>query len=254
MNYQTIDIAIDARGVAVLQLAREQKHNALNAQLLEELTRAAGELGGMREVRAVVLRARGKSFCAGADLQWMRANLQLPRAARIAESRKVSAMLCAFNALPKLLIARAHGAVYGGGAGLLAVCDIAIGARNARFCFSETRLGLAPANIAPAVIARIGARNARRCMLNAHVFDGAEAHALGLLDAAVPAAQLDDAVESEIAELLRCAPRAVATCKRLIARAGEMDTAALLAEMWEQDECREGIAAFFEKRDAGWVK
>ncbi|MGR3985056.1 MAG: enoyl-CoA hydratase-related protein [Gammaproteobacteria bacterium] len=261
MSGKTIDLQTDARGVAYLNMARAGKHNALNARMLEELTAAIRDLEGRAEVRAVVLSGRGKSFCAGADLDWMRENLTRARETRIAESRKLGELLRAFDRISKLLVARVGGDAYGGGIGLIAVCDIAIGARGARFRLSEARLGLAPANIAPAVIARIGRRNARRCMLNAHSFGAEEAVSLGLLDKAVPASQLDAAVESEIAELLQCAPGAVAAGKKLIRRVLEMkdaDSAAyggeLLADIWEREEAKEGIAAFFEKRAAKWAK
>ncbi|MDA8007155.1 MAG: enoyl-CoA hydratase-related protein [Gammaproteobacteria bacterium] len=259
MSHQTIDLQIDERGVAYLHMARAEKHNALSARMLDELTDAACDLDGRAEVRAVVLGGRGASFCAGADLGWMRGNLARGREERIAESRRFSKLLRAFDGISKLLVARVHGPAYAGGAGLVAVCDIAIGAREARFSLTETRLGLAPANIAPAIIARIGAHNARRCMLNAHFFNGDEAAALGLLDKSVPANELDAAVESEIAELLQCAPGAVATSKQLIKRvaanqADEDACAELLAEIWEREEAKEGIAAFFEKRPAKWMR
>lgn len=261
MNTETINLHIDARGVAYLTLARPDKHNSMNETMLSELVQAAQQLAQNSEVRAVVLSGEGSSFCAGADLGWMQNNFKLSRQERIDESKKLSELLYQFATFPKLLIARVNGQAYAGGIGLIAACDIAIGVSDARFSLTETKLGLAPANIAPYVIARMGRQNARRCMLNAHFFQGDEACALGLLDQSVPAEKLDEAVEKEIAELLQCAPDAVATTKKMIARLATLDsdeairyTSEMLADMWEKDEAQHGIAAFFDKKKPRWAK
>lgn len=261
-SYQTIALTTDPRGIARLDLARPEKHNSMDAQMLHELTHAAKQLHQDDAVRAVVLSGQGSSFCAGADLQWMRANLDLSRAQRIQESNKLTTLLQTFTTLSKFLIARVNGQAYAGGIGLIATCDLAIGTTQARFSLTETRLGLAPANIAPYVIARMGAQNARRTMLNAHTFYGEEAAALGLLDIAVDAAELDNAVDRELTELLNCDPSAIATTKKMLAHLAheKMDaaqtsryTSQLLADMWEQDAAKEGITAFFAKRKPNWA-
>ncbi len=261
MSYQTINLTIEARGIARITLARPDKHNCMNAAMLDELTRVAKQVDQDATVRAVVLSGQGSSFCAGADLDWMRNNLQQPRQQRIAESKKLTELLHQFKIISKLLIARVNGQAYAGGIGLIAVCDIAIGVRAARFSLTETKLGLAPANLSSYVVARMGRQNARRCMLNAHVFHADEAVALGLLDKAVPAEQLDESVQQELTELLNCAPQAVATTKQLLARIATLNdaeskqyTSELLADMWEHAEAKEGINAFFEKRKPQWAK
>lgn len=259
--FDTISIECDKRGVARLTLDRAAKHNALSAQMIAELTAAAAQLGSDPEVRVVVLTGAGESFCAGGDLDWMRAQMAADNATRAAEARKLAQMLGALNALPKPLIGRVQGQAFGGGVGMMAVCDVAIGADHARFGLTETRLGLIPATIGPYVLARMGAAMARRVFMSARRFDADEAVRLGLLAGAVPCASLDDAVEAEVAPYLACAPGAVARAKALIGRMGSgigaQDIDHSIAELvacWEGAEAQEGIAAFFERRKPGWAR
>ena len=154
---ETIRVETDARGVATLTLVRAEKHNALSGEMISEITDAAIALGADDAVRVVVLAAERKSFCAGGDLGWMRAQMAADAATRAAEARKLAEMLEALNSLPKPLIGRVHGNAFGGGVGMACVCDVTIGALGARFGFTETRLGLIPATIGPHVIARMGA-------------------------------------------------------------------------------------------------
>ena len=259
--FETITVEVDARGVATLTLARPDKHNALNAAMIAELTDAAASLGADTSVRVVVLAALGKSFCAGGDLGWMQAQIQASRATRAQEAGKLAAMLGALNSLPKPLIGQVQGPAYGGGVGMMAVCDVAIGAEGTRFGFTETRLGLIPATIGPYVIARMGAAMARRVFMSARVFDAAEAVTLGLLARVVPSEDLDAAIEAEIAPYLDCAPQAVARAKALVHHLGTPVTTAQIehsiAELvacWEGDEAREGIAAFFARRKPDWAR
>ena len=258
-TYQTLTLSVDPRGIAYLTLARPQVHNALDAQLIAELRAAVAWLEGQAEVRAVVLTGQGKSFCAGGDLGWMRENMDKSRAKRVAETTELALMLRAMNELPMPLIGRINGPAYGGGVGMIAVCDIAIGAANASFALTEVRLGLLPANIAPYVVARIGEANARRCMLTARRISAPEARSLGLLDEVVEADDLDAAVERELVDLLQCAPGAVAATKRLIAYVGRHDlptnmlyTADRLADAWESTEGQEGVTCFFAKQRPSW--
>lgn len=259
MSFSTIRLDIDHRGVATLTLDRADKHNAMNSQMMREIRQAIGRLDRDDAVRAVILAGHGKSFCAGADLGWMRDNFARSRDERIAESEVLAAMLQEMDGLSKPLIARVHGQAYAGGVGLISVCDIAIGVAEARFSITEVRLGLTPANISAYLIGRIGPRNARRLFLNAHFFDGNEALQYGLLDRVVPAAELDSAVEREIGELLDCAPGAVAMTKELIAfvrshgaEENRRHTAALLADCWEGEEAQVAIANFFDKKPPPW--
>lgn len=259
MNYQTITIDVDERGIATLTLNRPEKHNAMSSQMMREIALAANALDQNHQVRGVVLTGAGKSFCAGADLGWMQENFERSREDRIAESEILADMLQALDRLNKPLIAKVNGQAYAGGIGLISVCDIAIGIPEARFSVTEVRLGLTPANISPYLIGRIGVRNARRTFLNAHFFSGEEAATLGLLDKVVAADQLDDTIAIEIKELLDCAPGAVAMTKELIRYVSTHapdqirdHTSALLADCWEGEEAQAGIKAFFDKQPAPW--
>ncbi|MDP5336718.1 MAG: crotonase/enoyl-CoA hydratase family protein [Paracoccaceae bacterium] len=259
MTYETIEIECDARGVATLWLAREDKHNALSARMIAELTEAAQALGADDAVRVVVLAARGRSFCAGGDLGWMQEQMAADADTRGREAAKLAWMLQALNTLPKPLIGRVQGNAFGGGVGMASVCDIAIGADSVLMALTETRLGLIPATIGPYVCARMGEARARRVFMSGRRFDAAEAVDLGLLARAVPAADLDAAIAAEIAPYLDCAPQAVARAKALLRRLGPVideatiaHTIAELTACWEGDEAPEGIGAFFAKRKPRW--
>ena len=259
--YQTIEISVDARGVARLTLARPEKHNAMSAQMLEDLTAAAGALASDDTVRAVVLTGAGKSFCAGGDLGWMRDQIAMDTETRAAEARKLAMMLDALNSLPKPLIGAVQGNAFGGGVGLACVCDVVVGVEHAKFGLTETRLGLIPATIGPYVLARMGEGRARRVFMSARVFDAAEAVDLGILSRVVPADALGEAVEAEVVPYLSCAPGAVAAAKALARELGsgitpsqiDMSIAALAAR-WDDQEADEGISAFFDKRPAAWMR
>ena len=260
MNYETLDIAIDGRGVARLTLSRPEKHNAMSAKMIAELTAAADELERAEAVRLVVLSGAGRSFCAGGDLDWMKAQFAATRAARIAEARRLAMMLRGLNEMPKPMIGRVHGAAYGGGVGLLAVCDSVIAVDDAKFGLTETRLGLIPATISPYVMARIGETAARRVMLSGKTFSAAEAQALGLVAKVVPGNTLDPALETEIAPFFAAAPKAAGAAKRLARGLGpRIDDALIestiiqLADTWESEDAQEGIAAFLEKRKPRWM-
>ena len=258
--FETITIDIDARGVATLTLNLPEKHNAMSAAMLADLTEAAALLGAEAAVRVVVLTGAGASFCAGGDLGWMRAQRDMDAATRSAEAGKLAAMLGALNRLPKPLIGRVQGNAFGGGVGMASVCDVAIGVDSLKMGFTETRLGIIPATIGPYVLARMGEGRARRVFMSARLFGAAEAVDLGLLARAVPAADLDAAIEAEVVPYLSCAPGAVAAAKALaldLGGAATQDAVALsieaLAARWETEEAEEGIAAFFDKRKARWM-
>lgn len=257
----TITIETDARGVATLTLNRPEKRNALSAAMMDDLVAAAARLGADPAVRVVVLTGAGDNFCAGGDLDWMRAQMAADDATRAAEARRLAGMLRALNELPKPLIGRVQGQAFGGGIGLMSVCDVAIGLEGARFGLTETRLGLIPATIGPYVVARMGEALARRVFMSARLFDGTEAVRLGLLSHAVAPRELDAAVEAEVAPYLACAPGAVAEAKALIrdlaglsGQAAIDHSVAALVTRWRGTEAAEGIAAFFEKRPARWMR
>lgn len=261
MSFSTLLIDRDGRGVATLALNRPDKHNALNGTMMGELRAASAMLAADAAVRAVVLTGVGASFCAGADLDWMRQQMAAGRDQRLAEARLLAEMLGALNTLPKPLVGRIQGQAFGGGLGLISICDVAVGVDGAKFGLTETRLGLIPATIGPYVVARMGEALARRVFMSGRLFDAREAVTLGLLARTVPGDGLDAAVEAEVAPYLATAPGATARAKGLLRRLGPAidaavieDTIAALADAWESEEAREGMAAFFDKRKPRWVQ
>lgn len=259
--FETIRIGKDDRGIARLTLARSEKHNALSEQMMDEITRGIGALGEDAEVRVVILDAEGRSFCAGGDLKWMQAQIAAGAEERAAGARKLAGMLNALNTCPKPVIGRVQGNAFGGGIGMMSVCDVAVGAEGARFGLTETKLGLTPATISPYVVARMGEARARRVFMSARLFDAQEARDLGLLAKVVAAEDLDAAVMAEAEPYLACAPGAVAEAKALVRALGpRIDTTTIdmtveaLVTRWESEESAEGIAAFFEKREPAWKR
>lgn len=257
---ETVRIETDARGVATLWLARPEKRNAMSAAMIAELTQAAERLDADDAVRVVVLAADGAVFCAGGDLGWMQAQMAADRATRRREALALAMMLKALNEMSKPLIGRVHGNAFGGGIGLISVCDTAVAVRTASFALTETRLGLIPATIGPYVVARMGEGAARQVFMSGRLFDAEEAVRLGLVRRSVAAEGLDDAVEEEVSPYLDCAPGAVAEAKALVRRLGGSPGAAeieasvdALVHRWESDEAREGAAAFFARRKARWM-
>lgn len=259
MSHQTIRIDTDPRGVATLWLARADRHNALSAQMIRELTDAALALGDDDRARVVVLAAEGRSFCAGGDLGWMRDQMHADAETRRAAARDLAMMLYALNTLPKPLIGRVQGNAFGGGVGLISVCDAAVAAEGARFALTETRLGLIPATIGPYVLARMGEAGARRVFMSGRVFDAPEAMRLNLVTGIHAPTMLDAAMADEVEPYLACAPGAVAAAKRLARRLGPpIDLKTIeasiddLVAVWEGAEARQGIEAFFDRRPAPW--
>ncbi|MES0883589.1 crotonase/enoyl-CoA hydratase family protein [Roseibium sp. SCP14] len=260
MSFQTISLSTDARGVTTLTLDREEKHNSLSAQMIEDLTVAAAQLGADAAVRAVVLTGAGKSFCAGGDLGWMREQFHADRNTRMAEARKLAMMLKSLNELPKPLIGRVQGQAFGGGIGMMSVCDTVVAVDSAKFGLTEVRLGLIPATISPYVLARMGEGKARRVFMSARLFNAEEAKELNLAAKVVAEADLDEAIEKEIKPYLAAAPAAVAASKALARSLGPAitdeiieDTIRRLADTWETPEAQEGISAFFDKRKPDWT-
>ncbi|MEI6418178.1 MAG: enoyl-CoA hydratase-related protein [Sphingomonadales bacterium] len=257
-----LDEQIDAAGTARLTLNRPERHNAFNAELIAALAEAFTRLGQAAEVRAIVLAGNGKSFSAGADLDWMRAAASLSEAENEADALQLSAMLNAINACPKPVICIAHGNVAGGGVGLVACADMVVAVSGAQFRLSEVRLGLTPATISPFVLARIGASAARRWFLTAEAFDAERAHAMGLVH---ELAEDRDGAEAVVAGWLHHlglgAPGAIADAKRLVLDfAGQPitddlrgQTANRIAARRASAEGRAGINAFLSKGTPPWL-
>jgi methylglutaconyl-CoA hydratase len=260
MSFETISVSTDDRGVATLTLNRPEKHNALSALMINELTTAVAQISANAAIRVVVLTGAGTSFCAGGDLGWMREQFHADRETRMLEARKLAMMLKALNELPKPLIGRVQGQAFGGGIGMMSVCDTVVAVDSAKFGLTEVRLGLIPATISPYVLARMGEAKARRVFMSARIFSAVEARDLDLVAKVVPSEEMDAFVAQEIKPYLAAAPTAVAAAKALARRLGPAitdeiieETIQRLADTWETAEAKEGISAFFEKRKPDWT-
>lgn len=249
----------DSRGVATVTLNRPDIHNALNAELIAALTETFARLDADEAVRAVVLTGAGKSFSAGADLNYMKQAAGQSEAENLADARNVAAMFHALNTMRHPTVARVNGAAYAGGTGLIACCDIAIAADHAQFAVTEVRIGISPSTISPYLLAAMGPRAARRYWLTAERFGVDEAVRYGLLHDFATVADLDAKVTAVIDDLLQGGPGAIAACKALAQQVhgpvtAEMRerTAAGIAGIRATDEGREGLSAFLEKRKPSW--
>ncbi|MCD0505800.1 enoyl-CoA hydratase/isomerase family protein [Bordetella petrii] len=257
---QTLEVAYGPQ-TAVVWLARPDVRNALDSRLIAELTETFMALADDSSVRAIVLAGRGKAFCAGADLNAMRASAQATQDENRADAQAMSTLLHTVYTCPKPTIARIHGPCMAGGMGLATACDIAVAAREARFALTETRLGLIPAMISPYVLRAMGARAASRWFLSAEVFDAAEAWRMGLVHELCEADELDARINALLGSFMLASPHALAESKRLIRDVAGRDieaslldeTAARLAAQRATEDGREGIAAFLEKRAPRWV-
>jgi methylglutaconyl-CoA hydratase len=261
MTYSTIEIQAK-HGVAVLWLNRPEVRNAFNEDMIAELTSAFAELDADPAVRAVVLAGRGKVFCAGADLDWMKRMGEMDFEENRKDALAFGAMLKALHALKKPTIARVHGAAFAGGMGLIAACDMAAASVDTEFAVSEVRLGLTPATISPYVLAAMGERAARRYFLTAERFSAAEAYRIGFVQEIAQPDELDGTVNAILGEIVQGAPGAHAVTKDLIRAVAHrsLDSSLLenmatrIATARASDEGREGVRAFLEKRSPSWLK
>jgi methylglutaconyl-CoA hydratase len=248
--------------LATITLNRPAVHNAFDDALIASLTATLAQVDADESVRAVVLTGEGASFSAGADLNWMRGMAGASEAENRADSERLAALMHRLQFLSKPTIARVNGAAYGGGVGLIACCDIAIGVFGTKFSLSEVKLGLVPAVISPYVAAAIGPRHARRLFVTGEVFDASHAQRIGLLHEVVPADELDNAVSNAVALLWPGGPVAQREAKILaLAMAGQtadeahrvdIQNAALIARLRVSAEGQEGLQAFLEKRGPTW--
>jgi methylglutaconyl-CoA hydratase len=245
--------------VATLTLRRPELHNAFNAELIAAIQGACADVAADHDLRVLVLQGAGPSFCAGADLSWMRASLDFSHAENLEDAGRLDAMLAALNELPQAVVGRVHGAALGGGVGLVACCDLVVAADDAVFGFTEARLGLLPAVIARYVVAKIGPGHARALFTSARRFTAGHAQTIGLAHEVAPADQLDAAVDRAVADLLRCGPQAIAGAKALIAAVTGLPAEearayaiAAIAAARTSPEGQEGLRAFLEKRTARW--
>jgi methylglutaconyl-CoA hydratase len=260
MSYETLEIVRDG-GVATIWMNRPDVHNAFNAQLIADLTTACIALDADDAVRAVVLAGRGKSFSAGADLNWMKAAGEASEAENFADAMKLAGMLRTLAEMKKPTIARVHGAALGGGMGLASACDICIAGDRAVFATSEVKFGIIPSAISPYVIRAIGERQAYRYFQTAERITAARAAALGLAHEAVATEELDAKVKDVVEALLQGGPKSQAAAKDLIRAVANRpvsdavveDTARRIASLRVTPEAKEGLAAFLDKRPAAWI-
>jgi methylglutaconyl-CoA hydratase len=258
MPYQHLS-RTDEEPVATVTLARPDSHNALNAALVEELTRCFEDLAEDEGVRVVVLAGEGRSFCAGADIGYMRETAAFSYEENLEDARRLAMMYWTIDECPKPLVARVQGAAMGGGAGLVAVADVVVAEAEARFAFSEVRLGIAPASISPFVVRKIGASHARSLFATGEWFGAERAREIGLVHEVASGDGLGAAVEEKVGELLRGGPVAQATIKALLHRLETTEpmeapglTARVISELRTGEEGQEGLAAFLEKREPRW--
>lgn len=260
MTYQTLLVDI-TRAVATVTLNRPEMRNAFNEVMVTELKHVFEELGENPDVRVIVLAAKGALFCAGADLNWMKKMAGYSTEENFEDAERLAKMMYQVYRCPKPVIAQIQGDSYGGGMGLIAACDIAVAAEQARFCLSEVKLGLTPATISPYVIRAMGERAARRYFVSAEQFSANEAHRIGFVHEVVAAEQLNAAVEELAQAIVNNGPNAVIETKCLVAEVSHADideelwadTAERIAAIRTSDEGREGIAAFLEKRKPDWL-
>jgi methylglutaconyl-CoA hydratase len=255
----TLDIRI-AGPVARVYLNRPEVRNAFNDGVIAELAAAFARLGADPALRAIVLGGHGKAFCAGADLNWMRAMAGYTWDQNRADAQALADMLWAGHSCPLPIVGRIHGDCVAGGLGLAAICDVRVAAEGVQFCLSEARLGLLPATIGPYVVKALGEAASRRYFVTAERFDAARAAQLGFVHEVVPADALDPTVDAIVASLVAGGPAAVRACKRLvqdvvgreITAELRAETARRIADIRASDEGREGVQAFLNKREPAW--
>lgn len=258
MKYSTINITEEKETVTVA-LNRPEVHNAMNEKLMKELTSCFKQLASDEKVRIIVLTGNGKSFCAGADLNWMKKMVDYTMKENIQDSRLLLNLYETIDKCPKPVIGRINGHAFGGGLGLLAVCDVTIATPNLKFAFSEVKLGIIPAVISPYIIRRIGIANTRRLFVTGERFDSNYAEKIGLIDHVVPQELFDETIKKHVEFVKSSGPNAIKEVKNLIHRYLEMKiedykeyTVEKIAELRVSKEGQEGIHAFLEKRKPNW--
>ena len=257
----TLEILRPTPHTAQVWLNRPDVRNAFNDGVIGELTQAFAELGADPQLRCITLAGRGKAFCAGADLHWMKAMAGYDWDANRADAQALADMLHAIYSCPVPVVGRIHGDCYAGGVGLAAVCDVLVAAQGVQFCLSEARLGLLPATIGPYVLKALGEQASRRYFITAERFSAEEAHRLGFVHECVPAEALDSRVQDLVQALVNNGPAAVKACKKLVQDvagrpiSGELraDTARRIADIRVSDEGKAGIRSFLDKTTPPWL-
>lgn len=261
-DFNTVQLELDPRGFATLWLDRPEKNNAFNAEMIRELVLAIDQVQANRTLRFLVLRGRGRHFSAGADLAWMQQSAKLDFNANLTDARELAELMYSLYHLKLPTLAVVQGAAFGGAVGLIACCDMAIGAHDAQLSLSEVRIGLAPAVISPFVIKAIGERATRRYAMTGERFSGERARELGLFAESYPAAEMDGGLSGWIDNLLLNSPQAMRASKDLLREAGSVSlspalrryTENAIAKIRVSPEGQEGLNAFLEKRKPIWLR
>lgn len=267
MSEESVTSRIDSRGVANVMLNNPDKHNAFDDHIIAQLTAVFNDLANNDNVRVMVLSSAGKSFSAGADLNWMKRMASYSYEENLRDAHALANMLKALNFMPQPTIARVQGAAFGGAVGLVSCCDMAVGSHHAKFSLSEVKIGLIPATISPYVIDAIGSRAARRYFTTAETFNADTALQLGLLSDVVAQEALDESINTLVDHLLANGPSAVRAAKALVFDVDEIRqtshgsnhdalitmTCERIAAIRVSREGQEGLSAFLEKRPASWL-
>lgn len=247
-------------GVSHIILNQPDKHNALSPTMIEELSDAFENLSKDENTRVLILSANGKSFCAGGDLDWMKKQIFSDRSTRIKEAKKLAMLLFKMYNFPKPLIAKVEGNAFGGGIGIISVCDIAVSLDNIKLALTEAKLGLIPATISPYVVLKVGSSNAIDMFTSARTFSPQEGQKIGLIKLITTSDKINETITNEILPFLKNAPAALSASKKLVRNLSvKIDentirfTVEALADVWENPEAIEGINAFFEKRKPNWL-
>lgn len=258
MNFQRLKIE-KTESIITVRLNRPEIHNAFDPVLIDELKTCFEQISQDQSIRVVVLTGNGKSFCAGADLNWMKSTVRYTFEQNRQDANNMAHMFDTLNRCPKPVIGRINGTVLGGGMGLVSICDVAIAVERAQFGFSETKLGLVPAVISPFVLAKIGPSQARALFTTGERFSATRAKEIGLIHEVVSENNLDPAIKAKILEYLSAAPKATTAAKSLVIEQTQPQlstllhiNAELIARLRANAEGQEGMAAFLDKRKPGW--
>jgi methylglutaconyl-CoA hydratase len=259
-KYKGVSVNISTN-IATVTLNRPEKHNAFDEEMLSNITQIFEDLGSRDEIRIIVLTGTGPSFCAGADLEWMRRVATFDRDQNLVDAERLATMFYTIYHCPKPVVAKVNGNVMGGGAGMVASCDIAIAARDSMFAFPEVKLGIIPAVISPYVIEKIGIAKTKELFITGEKFDAQKAYEIGLVSQLVVKEELDAAVEKKVKFIMSSGPNATSRCKELVrgvSKLGKKEairyTAVLIADLRATPEGKEGMEAFLQKRKASWCK
>ena len=258
---KTVILNKNINGISEIILNQPQRHNALSPLMIEELEVIFDDLTKDQNTKVLIISSTGKSFCAGGDLDWMKEQIFSDRKTRIKEATKLAHLLNKMFDFPKPLIAKVEGNAFGGGVGIISVCDIAIASENVKMALTEVKLGLIPATISPYVISKVGANNSVDLFISAQMFSPQKAKSMGLIKSVVKEEDINREIQKEVNPFLVNAPKAVSASKKLVRDLStKIDqktikfTVEALADVWENPEAIEGINAFFEKRKPNWLK